>query len=294
MEGFQEMVEEQFKEFQDQLFANLDRLDGGVQVKVHQRVVSQNLAVSKRIVALEHELDCWKKINSYLSQQVKNNNSSSSSKVDEDGGDEGHDAMQGSESTVSDLGEGAAAEKALQVLRIILMQTDGAKADAEMTNSLPYPESKPVCRETTGKQDKAGGDADPRGGSKRVLTRRRRTLKGGDLIDPFKYHDCLRCPKGFYKEAELRQHYSSKHALEFGSAPLPSSELELQSTQTDEQQTTRCFICHLKCASVEELIAHKSHHVDERFTRHRCDECGQRFVVLDELQAHLQTRPCRG
>ena len=42
----------------------------------------------------------------------------------------------------------------------------------------------------------------------KTLTRRKAKLINAKLINPFEYDDCLLCSKGYYREEDLRFHYS--------------------------------------------------------------------------------------
>jgi len=120
-----------------------------------------------------------------------------------------------------------------------------------------------------------------------VITRSRRGVKGISLVDPFKYHDCLKCKAGYYRELDLRIHYRKKHGLDFGDAGLPTDELQLQCLQTDRQSSTKCNICGVQFKSVDEAMVHKTNsHVDNKFRRHACPSCPMRFVFAKELQDH--------
>ena len=94
--------------------------------------------------------------------------------------------------------------------------------------------------------------AAPSGGPA-VTTRRRRLLKGSALANPFKYPNCLLCKGGFYKEAQLRAHYKKRHALDFGDAPLPTSDLQIECLEKDRQTSNRCNICKAQFNTVQEV-----------------------------------------
>jgi len=121
-----------------------------------------------------------------------------------------------------------------------------------------------------------------------VLTRSRRGVKGGVLVNPIKYHDCLLCTAGFYTDKALRHHYKKWHGLDFGDAGLPTDQLQLKCQQVDRQESPKCNICGDDFKSLEEALVHKTNrHVEHKFRRHACPSCPMRFVLAKELQDHL-------
>lgn len=124
---------------------------------------------------------------------------------------------------------------------------------------------------------------------KKMLTRRRQKLFGGVLIDPFRYHDCLICPRGFYQETHLRLHYNKDHSLDFGSAPLPSDDVQIKCLQVDRQVSHKCHLCGIHMENLNDLLSHKSLHVDAKFCKYKCpnQECSQTFVLQKELDNHV-------
>ena len=88
-----------------------------------------------------------------------------------------------------------------------------------------------------------------------VTTRRRRLLKGSALTNPFKYPNCLLCKGGFYREAELRAHYKRRHSLDFGEAPLPTSDIQIVCLEKDRQTSNRCSICKAQFKTLQEVGA---------------------------------------
>lgn len=62
----------------------------------------------------------------------------------------------------------------------------------------------------------------------RPITRLRNAVMGVTLINPFLWDDCLLCKKGYYCEKDLRDHYQKDHQLDFSSAPVPRTHVQLQ------------------------------------------------------------------
>ncbi len=89
-----------------------------------------------------------------------------------------------------------------------------------------------------------------------------------DLVNPIKYFDCLLCSRSEYDESTLRAHYWKNHKLNFGVAPLPTSREQIDNHQVDDQESTTCYICGHECDSIEELVKHKSKHVNPKFCRY--------------------------
>ncbi len=132
---------------------------------------------------------------------------------------------------------------------------------------------------------------------KKPLTRWRRHITGVPLINPFRYDDCLLCTKGFYSDRDLRQHYAKRHALAVPEpTPLPSDLEQLRDCQfyNEDIKSTRCGVCGRKdFADVEELRLHKTEHVPTNFRRHCCQDCGERFLLAEQLKEHERTCECR-
>jgi len=127
------------------------------------------------------------------------------------------------------------------------------------------------------------------------LTRRRRKTVGGSLINPRKFYVCLICGNKHmdYSIQQLKNHYRISHGYELGPGPLPETKSQLEETREtvaqDRQKSTRCSLC--KCAvfgTVDDLLLHKSLHVNPKFCRYKCsiENCQEAFVLKEHLENH--------
>jgi len=112
------------------------------------------------------------------------------------------------------------------------------------------------------------------------------------LHDPFVYSDCILCPRGYYRERDLRSHYFKDHMLEFGTAALPTSLLALRDFETDraspawpaQVSATRCSLCGLSLETADAVRLHKTTHVNPKFMKYKCDECGGNYLLTEVAQ----------
>jgi len=131
------------------------------------------------------------------------------------------------------------------------------------------------------------------------MTRRSRLLKGSQLVNPktfygstktpIKYPICLLCPRGYYTEAALRNHYAQKHGLDFGDTPLPTDQVQVDClrVERDRQTSNRCNICRAAFTNLDQVLRHKSNvHLEDKFKRHSCKECDMKFCLQSELKNH--------
>ena len=114
------------------------------------------------------------------------------------------------------------------------------------------------------------------------LTRNSRKLNGGCLKNPRKFYDCMLCSRSDYKELTLRRHYVQRHKIRFAAnEPLPKN-------HKDVEPFLKCFICNKVVESPDELIMHKSLHVDPRFGQYKCGKCNQSFVLEKVMKNHYE------
>ncbi len=91
---------------------------------------------------------------------------------------------------------------------------------------------------------------------------------------PRDYLRCYFCPEGFYTESALVKHRSRVHQMP---------------RQRFSQKSNFCSVC---CKNVDDIREHlTTEHVPLQFRRHRCDRCGGKWVLLEQLKRH-QKEPC--
>ena len=132
-----------------------------------------------------------------------------------------------------------------------------------------------------------------------VTTRRRRLLKGSALTNPFKYPNCLLCKGGFYREAELRAHYKRRHSLDFGDAPLPTSDIQIVCLEKDRQTSNRCSICKAQFKTLGEVGARGTgcaHCTLQNFGTFSTRPCTQGYVLSEQIphSRRFQKLECSG
>jgi len=116
------------------------------------------------------------------------------------------------------------------------------------------------------------------------LTRRKRKTVGGSLIDPRKFYECLICGDKHldYSIQELKNHYRKSHGYEVGPGPLPETKSQLEETiEKDRQKSTTCHLCNAIFGTLDDLLLHKSLHVNPKFCRYKCsiEDCQEAFVL---------------
>ena len=127
-------------------------------------------------------------------------------------------------------------------------------------------------------------------GKSERLTRQRRKLHGGNLIDVRKFFVCVICgPKHMdYTKNDLRNHYKTSHRFECSADSLPMTKSQVvENITADQQQSTTCYICHAEFSDREALTMHKSLHVNPKFCRHSCSRCPSAFVLKEQLDSHM-------
>jgi len=123
------------------------------------------------------------------------------------------------------------------------------------------------------------------------LTRRKRKTSGGSIVDPRKFYVCLICGDRHmdYSIQNLKRHYRSSHGYDIGPGPLPETKSQLDETITkDRQKSTVCHLCKTVFDNLDDLVLHKSLHVNPKFCRHKCsvEDCQEGFVLKEHLENH--------
>jgi len=123
------------------------------------------------------------------------------------------------------------------------------------------------------------------------LTRGKRKTSGGSIVDPRKFYVCLICGDAHmdYSIQKLKSHYRSFHGYDIGPGPLPETKSQLDETITkDRQKSTICHLCKTFFDNLDDLVLHKSLHVNPKFCRHKCsvEDCQEGFVLKEHLENH--------
>jgi len=123
------------------------------------------------------------------------------------------------------------------------------------------------------------------------LTRTRKRTFGGSLINPIKYYSCLICGDKHldYSIRDLKNHYRISHGYEVGPGLLPVTKSQLEETiARDRQRSTICHLCNTSFESEDDLLLHKSLHINPKFCRHKCpfENCQEGFVLKEHLENH--------
>jgi len=134
-------------------------------------------------------------------------------------------------------------------------------------------------------KEKTGEKTNPR------LTRRRRKTVGGSLINPRKFYVCLICGNKHmdYSIQQLKNHYRISHGYELGLGPLPETKSQLEETvDQHRQKSTTCHLCNTAFGTLDDLLLHKSLHVNPKFCRYKCsiENCQEAFVLKEHLENH--------
>jgi len=123
------------------------------------------------------------------------------------------------------------------------------------------------------------------------LTRRRKRTIGGSLIDPRKFYVCLICGDKHmdYSISKMKHHYKKSHGYEVGPGPLPKTKSQIEETiAKDRQKSTTCHLCDAVFDNLDDLLLHKSLHVNPKFCQHKCSvkNCQEAFVLKEHLENH--------
>ena len=76
--------------------------------------------------------------------------------------------------------------------------------------------------------------------------------------------------------------FRSFHGYDIGPGPLPETKSQLDETITkDRQKSTVCHLCKTVFDNLDDLVLHKSLHINPKFCRHKCsvEDCQEGFVL---------------